>query len=175
MMNKTGHWNNRHEFFGSHTPRKTRHMHAHGKGQAPLLTHAIMVGFSIFLIYAVVTTLTSIKNDYQQVVGGNEVKEICFIMKSAIDKVYAPDGYNLSTDTNLGSVDIDIPAKIAGIKYSANFFNKSILIKSSPQSFNETCKIGYNVAYRGSTSGGLTRFSYLKYTNGTHVIEMMKV
>lgn len=146
-----------------------------GKGQAPLLTHAIMVGFSIFLVYAVISTLTSIKADYQKLVGDSEVNELCFIMKSAIDKVYLPDNYNLSANTNLGSLEISLPDRITDLKYDAKFFNRSILIKSSVPAFNETCKIGYNIAYNGSTSGGLTRVSYIKQSNGTEVIEMVKV
>ena len=145
-----------------------------GKGQAPLLTHAIMVGFSIFLVYAVISTLTSIKTDYQKLVGDSEVSELCFIMKSAVDKVYVPDNYNTPT-TSLGSVDISLPDRITDLKYEANFFNRSILIKSSLPAFNQTCKIGYNVAYNGSTSGGMTRISYIKQTNGTEVIEMVKL
>ena len=145
------------------------------KGQAPLLTHAIMVGFSIFLVYVVITTLTSIKSDYQKVVGGSEIKEVCFIMKSAIDKVYWTDKYNVSANTNLGSIEISLPDRITDLKYGAAFFNRSVLIKSGVVAFNETCKIGYNVAYNGSTSGGLTRISYIKQANGTETIEMVKV
>lgn len=148
---------------------------ANSKGQAILLNHAIMIGFSIFLIYVVVTTFASIKEDYQQFVGGNEVKELCFVMIGAIDKVYTPLDYNVSANVSLGQIEVRLPERITDIKYQANFFNKSILIESSGNAFNDTCKIGYNANYNGSTSGGLTRFSYSKYTNGTGVIEMVKI
>ena len=144
------------------------------KGQAPLLTHAIMVGFSIFLVYVVISTLTSIKADYQKLVGDGEVNGLCFIMKSGIDKVYLPDSYNVSTNTTLGSVEISLPDRITDLKYDTKFFNRSILIKSSQPAFNVTCKIGYNVNYNGSTSGGLTRISYIKGTTG-ETIEIVKI
>ncbi len=143
------------------------------KGQSPLITHAIMVGFSVFLVYAVISTLTSIKTDYQEIVGGSEISGVCFIIKSGIDKVYAPDSYNTSA-TNLGSIEISLPDRITDLKYEANFFNRSMLIKSSLPAFNQTCKIGYNVAYNGSTSGGLTRISYIKNTT-SETIEMVKL
>lgn len=144
-------------------------------GQSILLNHAIMVGFSIFLIYVVFTTFASIREEYQEFVGGNEIKELCFIMRGAIDKVYTPAEYNVSTNTSLGQIEVRLPDRITDLKYQANFFNRSILIESSGAIFNDTCKIGYNVNYNGSASGGLTRFSYLRYTNGTDFIEMVKV
>jgi len=143
------------------------------KGQAILLNHAIMVGFSIFMVYVVFTTLAAIKTDYQEHVGGNEVKELCFVMRGAIDKVYSPADYNVSTNVSLGQMEVRLPERITDIKYSSRFFNKSILIEST--AFNDTCKIGYSANYNGSTSGGLTRFSYSKYSNGTDVIEMTKI
>lgn len=145
------------------------------KGQSILLNHAVMVGFSIFLIYVVVTTLMSIREEYQKFVGGNEIKELCFVMRGAIDKVYAPDNYNVSTNTSLGQIEVKLPERITDIKYRARFFNRSIIIDSSGVLFNDTCKIGYNIEYNGSTSGGLTRFSYIRYTNGTDVVEMIKI
>ena len=145
------------------------------KGQAILLNHAIMVGFTVFLIYVVVTTFASIRGDYQKYVGGNEIKELCFVMRGAIDKVYAPLDYNVSSNVSLGRIEVRLPERITDIKYQTKFFNKTILIESGRSIFNETCKIGYNVNYNGSTSGGLTRFSYSKYTNGTSVIEMTKI
>ena len=132
-----------------------------------------MVGFSVFLIYVVITTLTSVKEDYQKFVGGLEIKELCFVMKGAIDKVYTPNEYNFSTNTSLGSIQVKLPDRITDIKYTAAFFNKTILITGG--SFNDTCKIGFVAEYNGSTSGGLTRFSYLRYTNSTNVIEMVKI
>ena len=143
------------------------------KGQAILLNHAIMVSFSIFMVYVVFTTFAAIKTDYQQYVGGNEIKELCFVMRGAVDKVYAPSDFNVSTNVSLGQIEVRLPERITDTKYQAKFFNKSILIESN--FFNDTCKIGYAANYNGSTSGGLTRFSYSRYTNGTNVIEMTKI
>ena len=146
-----------------------------GKGQSVLVSHAVLVALSLFLIYVVITTFTSIRDDYQKFVGGTEIKELCFVMKGAIERVYAQSDYNFSTNTNLGSLQVRLPDRITDIKYKASFFNKSILIESLAREFNDTCKIGFAAGYNGSTSGGLTRFSYLRYTNGTNVIEMVKL
>lgn len=142
------------------------------KGQAVLVSHAILVGLSIFLVYAVITTFTSIRNDYQKSVGGFEIKELCFVMRGAINKVYTPVDYNVSTNTSFGQIFVKLPDRITDIKYSAFFFNKTIQIRSF--AFNETCRIGFDADYNGSASGGMTRFSYVRSVNGTNTIEMVK-
>ncbi|MBI4174194.1 MAG: hypothetical protein HY517_00990 [Candidatus Aenigmarchaeota archaeon] len=143
------------------------------KGQAILLNHAILIGFTIFLVYVVFTTFAAIKTDYQELVGGNEIKELCFVMRGAIDKVYAPIEFNVSSNVSLGRMETRLPERITDIKYRTKFFNKTLLIESTK--FNDTCKVGFNAEYNGSTSGGLTRFSYSKFDNGTNVIEVTKV
>ena len=145
----------------------------HGKGQAALISHAIIVGFSVFLVYAVMTTFTSIRDDYQTFVGGEEVKQLCFVLRGAVDKVYNPVDYVTSVDTTMSAFEARLPDRITDIKFSASFANKSIVVKGT--NFNETCKVGYDAGYNGSTSGGLTRFSYVRNANGTDTIEMVKL
>ncbi|MFA4820316.1 MAG: hypothetical protein WC613_05160 [Candidatus Aenigmatarchaeota archaeon] len=174
----TGRCTERHSTFTNFIPsrRKTQFFgHSFSSGQAELVSHAVLVGFSMFLIYVIITTFTNVKEDYQEFVGSNEIKEMCFVMRGAIEKVYNPTDYNLSTNTLLGSMQTRLPDRITDIKYRAIFFNKSILIESQGVEFNDTCKIGFAANYNGSTSGGLTRFSYTKFINGTSVIEMIKV
>lgn len=144
-------------------------------GQAPIISHAIIVGFTIFLVYVVITTFTSLRDDYQKFVGGLEVKELCFVMKGSVEKVYTPADYNLSVNALLGQVEVRLPDRLTDLKYNAKFFNRTILIESPGAEFNDTCKVGFMASYNGSTSGGLTRFSYIRLTNGTNVIEMVKV
>src|SRR3989338_22655 len=43
--------------------------HFLNKGQAELVSHAILVGFSMFLIFVIITTFTNVKKDYQTFVG----------------------------------------------------------------------------------------------------------
>lgn len=158
--------------------RRARHLSSRRKnfkrGQAALVSHAIIVGFTIFLVYVVFTTFTSLRGDYQKFIGGLEIKEVCFVMKGAIEKVYTSADYNVSVNVNLGSVEVRLPDRITGLKYNTRFINRSILIESPGAEFNESCKIGFAANYNGSTSGGLTRFSYMRLTNGTNVIEMVK-
>ncbi|HIG97703.1 MAG TPA: hypothetical protein HA230_05165 [Candidatus Aenigmarchaeota archaeon] len=159
---------------GSHMSRCTKRR-TFSLGQAELVSHAILVGFSMFLIFVIITTFTNVKEDYQIFVGGSEIKEMCFVMRGAIEKVYNPTDYNFTTNTMLGSMQTRLPDRITDIRYRATFFNKSIIIESPGIEFNDTCKIGFTADYNGSTSGGLTRFSYTKFTNGTDVIEMVKL
>ena len=145
------------------------------KGQSILLTHALLVGFSIFLVYAVVTTFVALRDEYQEFIGANEVKQLCFVMSGAIEKIYKEPDYNISTYTLMGSLDVSMPEKIVDVNYRARFVNSSVLIESIGNVFNDTCVIGYEAIYNGSTTGGLTRISYYRASNGTDIIEMVKV
>ena len=145
------------------------------KGQSILLTHAILIGFTVFLVYAVTTTFIGIRADYQKFVGNNEVNELCFVMKGAVDKVYINTDYNSPTTTLAGYIDVLMPEKISDLPYHANFANRSVFLQSIDRKFNSTCTIGLNVNYNGTTSGGLTRFSYTRYANGTKTIEMRRL
>ena len=144
------------------------------KGQSILITHAILVGFTVFLVYAVTTTFVSIRADYQKFVGSNEVSELCFVMKGAIDKVYINTGYQSPT-TTASYVDVLMPEKISDMPYHTSFANRSIMLQSIDRKFNSTCGIGLDVNYNGTTSGGLTSFSYTIYPNGTKNIEMRRL
>ena len=145
------------------------------KGQSILITHAILVGFTVFLVYAVTTTFVSIRADYQKFVGTNEVSEVCFVMKGAVDKIYINTGYNSPTTTLAGYLDVLMPEKISDLPYHADFVSRSIILQSADRKFNSTCAVGLDVTYNGTTSGGLTRFSYTLYPNGTKTIEMRRL
>jgi hypothetical protein len=145
------------------------------RGQSILLSHAILVGFSIFLVYAVSTTFVSIKNDYQKFIGQNEIDELCFAMKSAIGKIQQPQYYGMTNDTVAGSIVIRMPDRIADLKYRAKFVNDSISIESQSNKFNTTCRIGSNAIFNGSTTGGNTRFQYIRLSDGSDRIEMTRI
>ncbi len=144
------------------------------KGQSILLTHAILVGFSIFLIYAVTTTFVTIREDYKEFVGSNEIREMCFAMRSAAGKIYTQSTQNISTTTILGSLNVRAPDRISDMNYRMKFVNDSIVIESIDRGFRDTCKVGLGAAYNGTSSGGLTRLSYIADSNGTKTIEMVK-
>lgn len=165
---------------GNSRTRKTRAFHCarqafSRKGQAPLVSHAIIVGFTIFLVYVVFTTFTALRDDYQKFVGGLEIKELCFIVRGSAEKVYTAADYNVSVNSLLGSIEVRLPDRVTDLKFNVRFVNKSALIESPGAEFNETCKIGFPAQFNGSTSGGLTRFSYTRLTNGTNVIEVVKL
>ena len=159
----------------THVRGKVNEQRANKKGQSILLTHAIFVGFTIFLVYAVTTTFVSIRSDYQKFVGNNEISELCFLMKGAVDKIYVNTEYTSPTTTVAGYMDVRMPDKISDVPYRAVFVNRSISMQSADRKFNSTCAIGIDVNYNGTTSGGLTRFSYTVFANGTRNIEMVKL
>jgi hypothetical protein len=146
-----------------------------GKGQSVLLTHALLVGFTVFLIYAITTTFVTLREDYQGLVGNNEVNQLCYVMKSAVDKIYANNSYTSPTTTMIGYMDVNMPVKISDMPYRARFVNDSIFVQSINRGFNQTCKIGLPVSYNGTTNGGPTRFIYTIYSNGTKTIELVKL
>ncbi len=146
-----------------------------GKGQSILLSHAILVGFSIFLVYAITTTFVTIKNDYQKSIGGDDIKQLCFVVQGAVNKIYSETVYNVTGDTVMGVIDVKMPLRIAGMNYRTKFVNQSVVIESLDAKINETCKMGINAVYNGTTSGGLTRFYYTKQQNGQDRIEMTRI
>ncbi|MFH0832700.1 MAG: hypothetical protein V1900_03215 [Candidatus Aenigmatarchaeota archaeon] len=147
----------------------------HSKGQNPLLSQTLMVAFSLVLLLAVVTTLNSVRNDYQDFVGRHEIRQVCAIVKSGVEKIYSPGDYNSSTNATMGKILLDLPTRIGDMNYRAKFANTSLLIETTGSNrINDTCKIGFNISYSGSTVGGRTEMSWIRYTNESR-IEMRKI
>ncbi len=146
------------------------------KGQVPFLSHTMMVAFSVVLIVLIVTTLNSVKIDYQEFVGKEEIIQVCVSIKSAIEKIYVPTGYTSLTNETMGSIVIDLPERIADVNYRMKFVNKTLMIETLAEpTLNQSCTIGFNASFEGSSRGGRTRLSWIRYTNITDVIQMAKV
>lgn len=155
--------------------RKTVGCHSR-KGQSPLVSHTIMIAFSLTLLLVVVTTLSSIRNDYQEFVAKHEIREVCAIVKSGIEKMYYPESYNSTSNTTKGKIILDLPARIGDMNYRARFANTSLLLETFGENkVNDTCKIGFNLSYYGSTGGGRTEIQWIRYSNLTDKIEMRKI
>lgn len=138
------------------------------KGQMPLLSHTITVGFSMILILLVVMTLNSVKGDYQSFIASNEMKEVCTILKNGIEKIYRPTDHRLNA--TMGRIFIDLPERIADMRYRVRFLNSSLLIETN---INHTCVVGFNVTYSGSIDGGRTVIEWIQ--SDIDRIEMRKV
>lgn len=146
------------------------------KGQAPLLSHTITIAFSIVLIIMVVTTLNIVKADYQNFIGREEILQTCLAVKSAIEQIYWPSEYQPNNNITMGSIEIDLPKRIADVNYRMRFQNNTLEIEAiHTLDLNQTCKIGFNASFIGSSNGGKTRITWTRYTNNTNVIEMSKV
>ena len=126
------------------------------KGQSPLLSHALVVMFSIMLVLVAVTAMNSIRNDYQDFVGTIEAQQVCGIIKGSIEKIYQPTDYAVQINQTYGKVVLDLPERIADSRYRVKLFNDSIRVEMLGSQINETCRTGFNITMSGTASGGKT-------------------
>src|SRR3989338_1906295 len=99
------------------------------KGQSPLLSHALVVMFSIMLVLVAVTAMNSIWYDYQDFVGTIEAQQVCGIIKGSIEKVYQTSDYAVLTIQTFGKIDQELQERIADSRNRAKLFNDSILVE----------------------------------------------
>jgi len=145
------------------------------KGISPFLSHSIIVAFSAFLIFVVISTMTSITNEYRSYFSDNEINQFCFTIRSGIEKIYSTQAYLSQTNTTYGDIIIDLPEKITDMNYRARFSGSNLTITAVNGQKTVTCFTGYDINFTGSTTGGLTRIIYRYYSNGTRAIEMSKL
>jgi len=145
------------------------------KGISPFVSHTIVVAFSAFLILIVVTTMTSVTDEYRNYFADSEIGQFCFTLRSGIEKIYSTHDYDSQTNTTYGEVFIDLPEKLTDMNYRASFVGGNITIKSLHSNRNATCGTGYDINFTGSTTGGLTKMEYKYYTDGTRKIEISRV
>lgn len=143
------------------------------KGQSDLLSHAITVGMGLALIIAVVAAMKGITDDNREFVGTNEITQVCSIMKSAFEKILPGQQYLSPTNTTAGRITVQLPERIADLRYRTRITGDDIVIETGGDIFvNETCKIGLNVSYAGSTGGGRTLLELIRYSNGTKEVRI---
>lgn len=142
------------------------------KGQSFVVTHALFVGFSVVFVLVIVVTLNALKDDYQEFIAKNEMQEVCFSVRSGIEKIYLVSSYSPATNTTLGRIRLALPEKIAGLGYRINFSGSSALINA--QKFNDSCVVGFSNAI-GYTTGGDTDLLVRAYSNASKTIEVIKV
>lgn len=150
-------------------PAKTRK-----KGQSSLLTHSILISFAIFLVLIVLSAMTTLRTDFEDFVSDKELRQSCILVSSAVEKIYVSTGYRSPSNFTAGVTLIRMPQKIANTVYRLVFENSSLNIDARPF-FNTTCRIGFNLSYSGSSTGGLTQLKYVRYNNGTEALEMSNV
>mgnify|MGYP001601137489 CR=1 FL=1 len=144
------------------------------KGQSSLLTHSILISFAIFLVLIVLSTMTTLRTDFEDFVSDKELQQSCILVSSAVEKIYVSTGYRSPSNFTAGVTLIRMPQKIANTAYRLVFENSSLTIDARPF-FNTTCRIGFNLSYSGSSTGGLTQLKYVRYGNGTEALEMSNV
>ena len=142
------------------------------KGQSFVITHALFIGFSITFVLVAMVTLNALKEDYQEFIVKNEMKEVCLTIKTAIEKVYFIPSYKPLTNTTIGKIRISFPDRLADLTYRINFSGGTANLDAVK--FNETCVIGFNNTI-GYTTGGETEIIVKVYSSETKVIEMIKI
>lgn len=152
---------------------KDRHSHKYGKtkGQSALVSHAVLVGFSVFFIFIVVTTFANLNADFREFILENELQQACLVIKGGVENVYSQSDYRPYTETVHGSITVNLPERIAGENYNVRFENKSVLIEAGQ--FSYSCKVGLNIDYSGSSSGGATTIKFTRNLT-TDRIEMAR-
>jgi len=142
------------------------------KGQSFVLTHSLFIGFSITFVLVAIVTLNALRDDYQEFIVKNEMKEVCLTIKMAVEKIYFIPSYTPMTNTTVGKIRISFPDRLADLQYRINFSGGAA--KLDAVKFNETCVIGFNNTI-GYTTGGETEIIVRVYSNETRVIEMIKI
>lgn len=143
------------------------------KGQSQVISHSLSVLFSMILILAVISTMNTIEKDYGDYTGKFQAREICSIMKAAVEKVYNPISANISMNTTqeMGYYVIYLPQKAGNEPYEITFFNSTVKVEG--ERLNQTCEIGINSSFMGISSGGKTKISWL-FGNGTDSVKIEK-
>lgn len=145
------------------------------KGQSILLSHAILVGLSVFLVFIIATTMNDLRGDYQNFIAEASIDQLCLLMKTGIERVYQDLEYSSSTDTTYGSVVINFPERLADKRYRIKLnTDKSVSVETNDGSFNTTCNVGLNATYQGFTTGGNTVINFI-VRNSTKFIEVTRL
>lgn len=145
-------------------------------GQNPLLSHTIAIAFLLLLIIIIISVLTTLRDDYSNFIGKNEISQVCLLLKGSIEKVFTEDGYTSPTNTTKGRLFLRLPERIADQNYRIRFVNNSISVETLSQPrINDTCVPGFNLTYLGFTSGGMTELNFTLRDNGNGIIAIRKV
>ncbi len=140
-----------------------------------LISHSIFFIFSVAMILAIVVAFGTIRKDSQDFIGTNELQQVCSILRTAIDKIYAPSDYASPSNATMGKIKIDLPERIADASYRARFVNKEIVIETVEPRLNKTCETGLSINFTGSTSGGRTQIEWVRYGSGHNIITMSRM
>ena len=124
------------------------------RGQSVLFTHTILLGFSIILIFVVIATFSGLRDNFQQFASDNEMKRVCLLIKESIEKAYTPSDYVSPTNENYSTIVLDLPEKLLGTVYRTGFVNDSVFVETFDPSYSISCKVGFNLTYTGSSTGG---------------------
>lgn len=146
------------------------------KGISPILSQSIMISVTVLFIIMIVFMVNSISADYREFVGKNEIKEVCYLVRSGIENIYFPSGYQSSANAAYGKVTQLLPEKIAGMGYRARFSGSYLFLETNGETqLNYTCSLNFPAEYNGSSTGGLTEIKWIRYSDGKDLITMRRL
>ena len=143
-------------------------------GQSPVLSHTLIIGFSVILVLIIVTSMASIKEELQDFIGKSEIKQVCALVKGGIESVFHRDNYISPMNESKGTAKLKLPGRIADLSYRARFSGSELVIETFGINMTDTCKMGFNATYLGSTSGGVTLVNFTEYSGRTMIVRISK-
>ncbi len=144
-------------------------------GQSPVLSHTLLIGFSVLLIMIIVTSMSSIKDEYQDFIGRSEITQVCAIVKGNVESIFWKENYISPMNETKGTATMRLPERIADMNYRAYFSGTTLFVETFGRvNITDTCVPGFNATYTGSTSGGITRLNFTEYSDGARVIKMSR-
>lgn len=131
------------------------------KGASQLITHSLFVLFSIMLLLAVITSMGKIEKQYSNFTGEMSARDMCSMLKTAIEKIYMPVDSNITVNktVEMSYIILDLPIKMGSRLYDITFAGNYINITSEEIFYQ--CKTGINATLSGISHGGRTKIKWL--------------
>jgi hypothetical protein len=156
--------------------RRNKEIAKKSKGQNPLLSHTLIVGFSTLLVLVVVTSLAVIKSDLQESIGFMESKQVCSLVENSVEIMFWEENYISLSNYTKGKITLKLPQKLADMNYRATFFGNNLTIETFGNiKIIDSCIMNFNATYSGSTGGGLTEILFKENSDRSRIIEMNRL
>ena len=142
------------------------------KGVSVLIWHSLAIAISLTIVIIIISSLSTVRTDFENFVIDEEIKQVCQIAKTGVERIYHPSSYTSRTNTTMASIILSMPDEISEAKYRATFINRSLYVEAFGKNKNYTCNMGFNITFFGSTGGGETELIWTRFDNATDRIEM---
>lgn len=143
------------------------------KAQSELIWHSISIAVTLGIIMVILLTLGNIRDEFKDYISNEEIKQVCYNMRSAINIVYEKPDYRAASNSTLSAIYFDLPQRIADENYRISTApNKSLTVSIAAMQKNFTCRTGISADISGTAAGGRAKVTWTSLENGTDMIEM---